>query len=392
MTNTSPTHSKKEKQKINPWRVVVKGGLFFILLNLILVLINPPMKSFFLFNNNLFPGYQRLPVLWTPDRHLNNTEFFERSFIDKLDLMLAAHEVSGRKKPSNEYWVFIYGDSSVWGTALYPDETLAGQLNDLKLTTCDGKKLVAFNLGYPSNAALKDLVIMDQTRKYDPDQSVWLFSMLAFTQDRQVVPFIEANPEYAKKIVDVYKLKTDISTLPMLPESILKNTILEKRLDFHLLVNLYASRVITDAIGTDDARTANEREILLKDTPKKTLDFKGIQPTDDLAANLALDTLTAATLITDGKIIYINEPIFVRQPTGDETAYNSAFPVWAYDKYRELVQTMVDKGKWNYADYWNLLPSEDSYSTSLFHLRPVAEQTLALLVGQDLVNYSCKSK
>lgn len=381
--------SKREQPKVNLWRVLGKALLIFIFLILLIGWINPPIKTFFLFNNRFFKGYQRLPVLWTPDRHLNNTEFFERSFIDKLDLMLAAHEVSARKKPVDEYWVFIYGDSSVWGTALYPNETLAGQMNAMNLQTCDGRKIVAFNLGYPSNAALKDVVIMDQTRNYQPDMSVWLFSMLAFTRARQVVPFIEANPEYTKKVVETYNLNVDISGLPISPNTVIQKTIFEKRLDFHLLINLYASRIITAAIGADDPRAASEREITLNDSPKTTLDFYGIQPTDDLKSNLVMDTLSAAYKITDGNLIYINEPIYLKQPVGNAIAYNSAFPIWAYDEYRSILNVMAKNGNWNYHDLGDLLPNTADYSTSIFHLRPDAEKVLAGHVSRQLLSTIC---
>lgn len=382
-----------EKPKINPWRVLVKGLIIFIVLNILLVLINPPIRSFILFNNSLLPGgYQRLPVLWIPDRHSDNQQFFERGFIDKIDLMLAAHEISGRAKAQDEYRVIIYGDSSVWGTALYPNETLAGQLNTMKLTTCDGKRIVTYNLGYPSNAALKDLVIMDQTQKYQPDVSLWLFSMLAFTQTRQIVPFIEANPVYSREVITKYDLNIGTDQLPAENNSILDETIFGKRLDFHLLVNLYASRIITESIGTDDPRTESEQEIILQDTPRKTTDFYDIQQGDDINVKLALDTLPAAFKIAEGNIIYVNEPIFTTTPVAGQVAYNSAFPIWIYDEYRSVVSSLAKKGNWTFYDYWNNFKDNSDFSTSLFHLRPAAEHSLALLVGQDLVDYSCKSK
>lgn len=380
---------EQKKNKINPWRVLGKGLVIFFILNLIIALANPPMRLFVLFNNGIFPGYQRLPVLWTPDRHLNNSQFFERSFIDKIDLMLAAHVISSKPKGANEYRVLIYGDSSVWGTALFPNETLAGQLNSMNLTTCDGKKIVSYNLGYPSNAALKDLVIMDQTRKYQPDISIWLFSMLAFTQARQIVPFVEANPIYSRNIINKYNLKIDTSTLPQTTQSVWEKSIIGKRQEFHLLVNLYASRIITAAIGTDDPRTESEREIILTDTPTKSMDFYGIVPSDNLGVKLALDTLPAADKITDGKIIYVNEPIYTVVPTGDQVGYNSAFPVWAYDKYRSLLADMAEKNHWQFYDYWDLLKSADNFSTSIFHLRPAAEAVLAEKMSAIILSQSC---
>ena len=81
-----------------------------------------------------------------------------------LDAMFASHVLAGTKKTPNEYRVLLIGDSSVWGTLLTPEQTLAGQLNASNITACN-KNVHAYNLGYPTISLTKDLMILDQAKQ-----------------------------------------------------------------------------------------------------------------------------------------------------------------------------------------------------------------------------------
>ena len=77
--------------------------------------------------------------------------------------MFASHVLNGTEKTPDEYRVLLIGDSSVWGTLLTPEQTLAGQLNASPITAC-GKTVRAYNLGYPTISLTKDLMILDQAK------------------------------------------------------------------------------------------------------------------------------------------------------------------------------------------------------------------------------------
>jgi hypothetical protein len=378
-----------KKIPINPWRVLVKGIIIFLILNIVFGLIDPSMGRFVLFNHGFIPGYQRLPVLWKPNRHLTGTLYFEREFIDKVDLLFAAHIVSSRPKGANEYRVLIFGDSSVWGTALYASETLAGQINSMKLTTCDGKQVVAYNLGYPDNSTLKDLVIQNYAQRYKPDLSIWLFSMLAFTKANQVDPFIEANASEARSIALKYNLDYDIDLLPTLKKTFWDKTIIGRRQDFSLLIKLYTTAFVSASIGTDDPRARTERELVLENYPTANDKFDNIEPPADLRKYLVLDTLRVANLITEGKIIYVNEPVYISDKSTGKISYNSTYPKWAFDQFRNLISEMADKSQWKFYDFWNIA-NTDEFSTSIFHLRPSGEAKLAEKIKQAILNQVCQ--
>src|SRR5438093_12522161 len=99
--------------------------------------------------------------------------------------MFASHMITGKKKTTDEYRVLLIGDSSIWGTLLKPEETLAGQLNASAIKAC-GKTARAYNLGYPTLSLLKELMLLDQGLQYQSDMIIWLTTFESFPNERQL--------------------------------------------------------------------------------------------------------------------------------------------------------------------------------------------------------------
>jgi hypothetical protein len=115
-------------------RVVFKGLILFLLVNILLGLGRDWKIGSLSLYNTIFPGRPRLPFGEMPQDAYNFS-------LSNLDAMLASQAVHV-KKPGNEYRVLIIGDSSVWGTLLRPEETLAGRLNQDHLRAPDGREFV----------------------------------------------------------------------------------------------------------------------------------------------------------------------------------------------------------------------------------------------------------
>ena len=114
--------------------VLLKALLLFIVLNLLFAASNPARLGKISAYNHLFPGRLRFPFGENP-AHAYNLSLFD------LDAMFASHAIAAGPKPADEYRVILIGDSSVWGTLLRPEETLAGLLDAPHLTACDGRKV-----------------------------------------------------------------------------------------------------------------------------------------------------------------------------------------------------------------------------------------------------------
>ncbi|MBC8507252.1 MAG: hypothetical protein H8D34_20500, partial [Chloroflexi bacterium] len=166
----------------SPFRILLKGLILTLFVALILPLF--PDMGHLSGYNRIFPGRKRLPFGENPARAYNLSLY-------NLDAMFAAHEIS-QPKAAVEYRIILIGDSSVWGTLLKPDQTLAGQLNQRELTFC-GKTAHFYNLGYPTISLTKDLLLLDYAARYKPDAIIWLTTLEAFPLEKQLTSPLVAN-------------------------------------------------------------------------------------------------------------------------------------------------------------------------------------------------------
>jgi hypothetical protein len=376
--------NKTTASPIHPARVLGKALLLFVVINLVYAVIRPSPGWFLVLRR---ADYERFPALWIPDVHNDGSVSIAREMFSNMDLLYASH-IATRPRLADEYRVFIFGDSSVWGTALHSHETLAGQINKLDLHTCSGQRVIAYNLGYPSNSATKDLLFMQRARQYQPDLNIWLFSMLAFQNIRQDVPFVVDNPLGMQELMSTYGLPHDASKLALPHDSFGDATIVGRRRDLNLLIRLQASSLLLGTLGIDDPRIMYEYGIHVQDTPRAEQDFFGILPPADLHQHLAFETLPVAAAITGGKIIYVGEPIEISSGEYSSISYNSFFPRWIYDQFREIVTGMSVEGGWLYLDLWDLVPAEQ-FTTSIFHLNPQGEAILAARLAGAILASAC---
>ena len=184
---------KQNKPRIRLLGVLLKAALLFVLFNFAFVFMNDiPFGKLSLYNV-VFHGRERFPFGET--REAYNLSLFD------LDAMFASHVLAGAEKTPDEYRVLLIGDSSVWGTLLAPDQTLAGQLNASPITAC-GKVVHAYNLGYPTISLIKDLMMLDQARQYHPDMVIWLTTLEAFPEERQFEsPIVANNSESIRQLI-----------------------------------------------------------------------------------------------------------------------------------------------------------------------------------------------
>ena len=130
-------------------------ALLFVVCNVIFAALNPleTLGKISLYNL-ILPGRDRLPYGEDPAKSYNLSLY-------NIPAMLASHSVSRPKAP-DEFRVIIVGDSGVWGWLLDNKDTLAGQINAAHYQTATGKRVVAYNLGYPILAVTKDLLLVDE--------------------------------------------------------------------------------------------------------------------------------------------------------------------------------------------------------------------------------------
>jgi hypothetical protein len=336
--------------------VILKALALLVVFLLILAALNPlvGLDKVSLYNF-IFPGRPRFPFGEDPQISYNLT-------INNLDAMFASHQVV-QSKAADEYRVFLIGDSSVWGILLRPEQTLAGQLNAMDLRACDGRRMVFYNLGYPTLSLDKDLTILKQARRYQPDQVIWLVTLESF-------PGI--NPQASPLI-------TPAAPNPNLPSFL--NTLLAERRSVADWSRLQLYGVMWAATGIDQDYPTDYTPAARDLANDATLN--GMAQTD-LSSKLSFEPFeTGFTMLGKTPLWLVNEPILVSDGAHSDVRYNFYYPRWAYDQYRALLTKETHTQGWHYLDTWNLVP-ESQFTNSAIHLTPAGENLLAQRIAQEL--------
>jgi hypothetical protein len=84
-------------------------------------------------------------------------------------------------------------------------------------------------------------------------------------------------------------------------------------------------------------------------------------------------------------VLLVNEPILIMGgiPNSD-VRYNSYYPRWVYDQYRQFMADAAAKNNWQYLDLWDIFP-EDAFADTPLHLMPAAHRTLADYLAPEIL-------
>jgi hypothetical protein len=348
---------KNMKSEINFTRIFIKGILLFIIFNLLIAIWQPNVGKISLYNS-LFTGRERLPFGENPKQSYNLSLF-------DLDAMFASHVIHGTKKTEDEFRVVVIGDSSVWGTLLKPEETLTGQLNQMNLSVCR-KNVKTYNIGYPTISLTKDVMLLEYALHYKPDLVLWMTTLDAFPNEKQLSPIVEENQ----------KQKT-----------LWDKTFIGDRRAWADLIRLQMYGVMWSATGIDQFYPAEyEKAQTDFEVDESYHDF--VKPNLDESL-LALNMLeTGFNIVGETPMILVNEPMLISSGINSDIRYNFFYPRWAYDEYRKLMNELSVANNWNYVDLWDIVPASE-FTNSAIHLTPAGEQILA----ESLTPYiegSCK--
>lgn len=370
----------KPKEKINPIHVVFKALGLFIILNFLFTFLDPSSIGKLSLYNSILPGRSRLPFGENPAESYNLSLY-------NLNAMLASHEIAGAEKTEEEYRVVLIGDSSVWGTLLKPEETLAWQLNQMNMT-CGDQRVVVYNLGYPTISLTKDLMLLDRIKAYEPDLIVWPVTLESFPWDKQLSsPLVANNRTAILELIDKYNLPLDPNDPELVTLSQFDKTIIGQRRNLADILRLQLYGFKWGATGIDQiypesyepAQVDFEEDITFHEYEPPTLQEK----------NLAFEMISAGIQAAgETPVLIINEPILISEGKNSDLRYNFFYPRWAYDQYRELMQEKSLAEGWNYIDLWNLVPAEE-FTNSAIHLTPEGESLLATATGQSILERFC---
>lgn len=353
--------------------VLLKALVLFLLGNILFVSLNiETLAGKLSLYNRVIPGRERFPFGENAAQAYNVSVY-------NLDALFASHEIHGQPKAADEYRVLLIGDSSVWGTLLRPEETLAGQLQDAGLEVPQGKRLRLYNLGYPTMSTLKDLLILEKAARYQPDLIVWSVTLESLVQANQFnSPLVMQNLDHVRALNSQFALGLNPpNDDPM--AGWLAKTIFERRRTMADLVRLQMYGFLWAATGIDQSYPP-AYELALRDFEEDD-SFHGLkQPLK--STDLAIDTLKAGVKAA-GKtpVLFINEPILISSGANSHIRYNFYYPRWAYDDYRAILAKTAQRSSWLYFDAWDVV-IESEFTNTAVHASPFGvAQEVEVLAG-----------
>ena len=344
--------------------VLIKTAILLLAVFTLLGLVNvAPSISQVSIYNHLVPGRVRLPYGDIPSKSYNLT-------ISNLDMMLSSHVIRAGKKPSDEYRVVLLGDSSIWGFLLKPEETLSGQLNSMGLQTPDGKRIVFYNLGYPTLSAIKDYLILEKALTFQPDLIIWSVTLESLAEKNAIQsPMIQSS--------DLQRFSTQFGFQysPLQNQGSFLAFFSNTRRTISDWYRLQVYGFLWGATGVDQDYPLNPTPAQ-RDLEADTT-FEGCSKGDYPCVHTLYDVLKTGVQKTGNVPVWIvNEPMLVSSGLNSDTRYNFYYPRWAYDRYRSDMMTLADESGWTYLDLWNLVP-ENEFTNSAIHLSPAGEKLLA---------------
>lgn len=366
----------KSQTPLRLFPVLIKATLLFVSFNFAFILLSGiPFGKLTLYNK-VFPGRERFPFG-------ENQRGYNLSLFD-LDAMFASHVLVATPKADDEYRVFLIGDSSVWGTLLKPEETLAGQINLQDISAC-GKNVRAYNLGYPYISLLQELMILDEALQYQPDMIVWLTTLESFPHDKQLTaPLVANSPNRVKQLITNYQLPLNPNDPALNHPTAWDQTFINRRKDLANLIRLQLYGALWASTGVDQFYPETYEPAQLD--YEKDFEFHGIKPNETLQGKLAIAILDAGMNAADVPTILVNEPILVSNGVNSDIRYNFFYPRWAFDEYRATLAEHTSSKDYPYLDLWDLVPMNE-FTNSGVHLTPFGESLLADKVGEAFQIY-----
>jgi hypothetical protein len=332
--------------------------------------------------NTLVPGRKRLPF----------SEFPEASYsisVLSLDQLLASHEIARHKAP-DEFRVAMLGDSAVWGYLLEPDQTQTECLNRLNLTLPSGRRVRVYNLGHPTLTVTKDLLILRHALQYQPDLILWPTTLASlYPSDQLDFPLIRAQYDELAALIDQYKFK--FYQWPLSAPAWLDRSFVGQRRELAdwLRYQLYGlGWLATREDHTLPRFVAKHPTSLVPDDNLLSVGImhvakwpeKRFSPED-----LSFDVVKVGIQMAAAQripVLLVNEPMW--RTDNHDLRWNTYYPKWAYDSYREEFREVAAYEGWRFADLWDAVPL-DQFTDTDFHMTPAATCEYAKKLAEPLM-------
>lgn len=280
-----------------------------------------------------------------------------------IPALLATHQIAYRAKATDEYRVIVLGDSAVMGWGLQDAETFSAQLTARNLQH-DGRRVVAYNLAYPTASIARDNLVIEAALQYQPDAVIWFVTATGFANlphDDLTRAVLNINRDDLRVLTTREGLTAWYAQW-VLPESAYRNWIAFKdpSLSGVWLGTLFYPYSTPDVGGA----ARRMRFAPVPPVAKYTLDHPAFQEMPGQTwqfLQIAKKTLDAHHI----DLLIVNEPTLIGTGEHSDVNYNQLYQRALYDRYRSVLQAQVDSYGLHYLDLWDTIPAPNFTDTVL---------------------------
>ncbi len=336
-------------------RVFVKAVALLLVANFIFVAIGvDPLARLITINTWGLVGHGR-PRLYYPSDEQNGQL--------PVEALLAAHALAYTPKAPDEFRVIVLGDSATLGWLLAEDETLSAQLTARNMRV-GGKRVVAYNLGYPVPSVVRDVLLLDAAMRYQPDMVIWLITVTGLRNELNPPVTFDLNRDHLERLADEFGLHAWFET-QMPPESPLYRwTAIHNPDTFGVWINSLFYPLNPPVRNTITTRLGR---VPVPARPMFTSDQPGFQMPGDVWSFLSI----GVTLASRGgaRLLLVNEPILRGSGPNSAVNYNLLYERALYDKYRVTLADYVKSHAIWFADLWDAVSAEH-FTDTVHHMDP----------------------
>lgn len=357
-------------------RKILRQTLIFFFVVNVLYVIAQPLNILDKVNvyNHLVPGRTRF------SNYQKNAASLNPVSITRYDELFATHEISAAPKTPAEYRVIILGDSSIWGFGLGADDTLSACINRRDAHLSDGRRIRAFNLGYPRPNVFRDLIFLKRSLDaYHVEQVVWFVSGIGMYRPRLL-----DHVDVMHNATDVYNLLDQFPILvpkgvrlPDRQPSLLDRTLFAQRQDLSSWIKDQFYGFVWMQSRQDNVPFSMRYNPVKVDELGDIFDVVAEgQPyihADQLREDdFLFDVLNIGQQIATKKGIPLSfrlQPMWSATPGTTMQRYNVYYPFWYIDRLKADLNAQSVANHWDYADWSNKLDKR-FFTDSPFHFNP----------------------
>ncbi len=371
---------------INPLRLVFKGLIMFLALNLGFAALDPQIGSWSIYNG-LVPGRPRLPIEGTWNAH-----GFVVARQQEIGALFSAHTITSKESPTPRLQVILLGDSQTFGAWVPVGQTLGARLAAGDLRAC-GRAVEIENLSHLGPSALRDFLILNRALEYAPRAAViWMLEPAAFLPLSASLVFKDSSGA-SQVALDAFGLSKHVDAASA-GTSLLARTIWSRRVELHTWFNLQMLGLYWAASGDDEWTRYNEladlRSFLipLQNNVSASRSWQEYESADWPKLAEWYGVLDAAhRMLGERPLLLVAQPTFIASGHNSDIRYNSLYPRWAYDGFLAELQAAAGRYGWAYLDLHTALP--ESEFVDVEHLNSGGEVELARLLAPAIMQLIC---